>query len=91
MSKRFFGMKAIALLLAAVAVLLLPGCRREAEREVRKLSVSHGKNQCALPGKPVPRVLQVRLDGPDGLPVVGSRVRFEVQKGSDLRVSPDHA
>ena len=91
MFERPFGKKAIVLLLLSAGVLLLPGCRREAEREVRKLSVHHGRNQCALPGKPFPRMLQIRLDGPDGLPVAGSRVRFEVQKGSDLRVSPSSA
>ncbi len=82
---------ACAVLLTALLTLLLAGCGSGDQKEVKRILVSRGGEQCALPGKDFGQMLQLRLDGPDGAPVAGQAVRFEVQPGSDLRCSPERA
>lgn len=88
-SKCFLSVLAGLLLIAGL--LCATGCERKKAGEVRAVSAVRGAGQCTLPGSAFPELLQIRVDGPDGVPLAGQKVRFVPQTGSDLRVSPAEA
>ena len=78
-------------ILAAVVLMACAGCDRNSPREIRTVSAVRGGGQCALPGQAFPERLQIRVDGADGNPLPGQKIRFVPQPGSDLTVSPSEA
>ncbi len=78
------------------------GCQKgNAEKIVDKIVIVQGDNQCVAPNSECAKSLKLELLGPNipGIfggkgsrePVSGVKVKFEVQKGSDLRFDPEIA
>ena len=81
----------LAVLCVAAGVCFCCGCNDREAREVRKVTAVRGGGQCAMPGEKYTDFLQVRVDGADGEPLAGEKVRFVPQPGSELKVEPAEA
>ena len=90
MKLKHLGFVFVGLFLVA-GLLFSTGCERKKAGEVQSVSAVRGAGQCSLPGNAFPERLQIRVDGSNGMPLAGQKVRFVPQSGSDLRVSPAEA